>query len=212
MKTIIFDINKDPKLLKKSALGVKKGKIAVFATDTVYGIGTNVLDKKAVSKIYKLKKRPTAKPMPLLLYSLAQAKKIVQWNENAQKLAKKFLPGALTLILKCKMSLPSGLCLPKQSTVKCRLAIRIPNHKKLLKWLKLIDVPLACTSANLSGKPAMIKESKVIKQFKGKVDYILTGGDLKATESTVVDLTYKKPAVLREREITAAKIKKAVLK
>lgn len=196
MKTVIFDINKNPGLFKKSALDVKKGKIAVFATDTVYGIGTNALSKKSISKIYKLKKRPLHKPLALLLHSVTQAKKIVIWNKNVSKLAKKFMPGVLTLVLKSKMSLRGQN--PKQST----LAIRIPNHKKLLDWLKIINIPLASTSANLSGSPAITKKDEVIKLFDGKVDYILTDDNPKKTESTVVDLTGEKPKVLRKGKMT----------
>jgi L-threonylcarbamoyladenylate synthase len=214
MNTKIFNINKNSKLFNKSALDIKKGKIAVFVTDTVYGIGCNALDKKAVSKIYKLKKRYGNKPLPLLMTSIKKVKEIAQWNECAKKLAKKFLPGALTLILKLKRkkdnsslySIKGGWGDLKNTTI----AIRIPNHKQLLKWLKFADVPIASTSANLSGKSPIIKEQDIIKQFDGKVDYILTDGNLKTKESTIVNLTAKKPVILRESTITKSQIKKVI--
>ncbi|HUT85752.1 MAG TPA: L-threonylcarbamoyladenylate synthase [Elusimicrobiales bacterium] len=202
MKTIIFDINEDKKLFKKSALAVRKGAVAVFATDTVYGIGTNAFNKKSVLKIYKLKKRPVSKPLPLLVSSVTMAKKFVIWNKFAQKLAKKFLPGALTLVLNPKPKFGFNL--------QQGLALRIADHKKLLQWIKCAGVPIASTSANLSAKPAVTKASDAIKKFNGKVDYILTDGNLKGAESDVVDLRGKTPVILRQRKIKLSNIKKIV--
>jgi L-threonylcarbamoyladenylate synthase len=217
MRTIIFNINKNEKLLKQSAKAVKRGATAVFATDTVYGIGTNAFNKKSVLKIYKLKKRPLSKLLPLLVSSVYMAKKYVYWNDKAQKFEKKFVPGALTLVLKAKgqgkkIAVPplSLRRSPPITTFGDRLwrlrqshkylktlAVRIPKHKNLQKWIKIIGLPVASTSANISKKPALKNEKQVIKQFNGKVDYILTGGNLKGKESAVVDLTGNKPVTLR---------------
>ena len=198
----IYSFNK--KNLEKTIKSLKQANIVGLPTETVYGLAGNAYSKKAVKKIFKLKKRPKINPLIVHYDSFKQASKDVYLNENFRKLYKKFCPGPLTFILKKKRkSKITSLVTANLGSV----AVRFPNHKVIKKILKLLDFPLAMPSANVSENLSPISALDVLDEFKDKLKIIINGGNSKiGIESTVIDLTGK-PRILRPGIISSNEIK-----
>lgn len=202
-KTINLEINKAVEI-------IQKGGIVAFPTETVYGLGANALDEKAVKKIFKMKGRPTDNPLILHISDISELEKIrgnvsEEIKKNTEKLAKNFWPGPLTLVF------PKNEIIPKEVTAGGdTVAVRIPNNKIALELIKKTGLPLAAPSANLSGKPSPTKAEHVYTDFAEKV-FILDGGDCQVgIESTVLDLTTKTPTILRYGGISYKELKKVL--
>ncbi|MBU1145673.1 MAG: threonylcarbamoyl-AMP synthase [Firmicutes bacterium] len=168
------------------------GKIIVFPTDTVYGVGCLLKDEASMKRIFELKKREETKPMAILAGNLFDLYPLVQNVEDVIPYAKKYWPGALTLVLK-KSSNVSDIATAFQNTV----GIRIPNHQDALIILNHFG-PMVVTSLNLSSEPAILKFEDVLR-FKDKVDYIIDGGNLNGISSTVYDIINRK--ILRQGNV-----------
>ena len=199
----IFSFNK--KTLNKSIANLKKGNVIGLPTETVYGLGGNAYSKKAVQKIYNLKKRPKKNPLIVHYLNHKDADKDVIFNRDFYKLYKKFCPGPITFVLKKKDK--SKI----QSSVTARLdtvAIRFPNHRTTRSILKKLNFPLAMPSANLSSGVSPVNALDVSDEFKKKIKIIINSGNSKiGIESTVVSLVGK-PKILRPGIIAAKTIKK----
>ncbi len=188
----IFRIDEmTPAQMTEAAAMIDGGAVVVYPTDTVYGIGTNAFDEEAISRIYQLKERPAGAALQLLVGSVEQAQQIANWSEDADKLARAFWPGALTLILPAN---EKGLPLLRGFA---GLGLRVPAHAALRRLLSYLRAPLASTSANLHGQPVITHEKDLLEFFDGKADLILTGGDLSPVPSSVLDVTAE-PKLLRE--------------
>ncbi|HAX61980.1 MAG TPA: threonylcarbamoyl-AMP synthase [Elusimicrobia bacterium] len=196
--------NLDKKEIKKIAEELKNGKIAIYPTDTIYGIGTNAFCLSGVKKIYKLKCRTDKKPLPVLVDNISKIKKIVKKiPTGAEKLAKKFWPGALTLVFETN-ELGSMLTGGKKN-----IAVRIPAHKVLLSIIKEMACPLIGTSANISGKKVCRCLSDLDKKILKNVDMIIDGGVVKLEKpSTVLDVSKFPYIVRREGCISKKEIEK----
>ncbi len=208
METKIIKINpKKPEIskIKEAAKILKRGGLVAFPTETVYGLGANALDEKAVKKIFKVKKRPFNDP---LIVHIADKKDIYQLAKEvppeAGKLINKFWPGPLTLVLK------KTKIVPKITTAGLKtIAIRMPDNKIALSLIKETGFPIAAPSANLFGRPSPTKAEHVKEDLFNKIDLIIDGGKTKiGLESTVLDLTTKPPTLLRPGGITLEKLKK----
>ena len=190
-------IKEDELELAKTSL--EKGNLAIFPTETVYGLGANALDKDAVDKIFEAKNRASNNP---LIVHLKDKEEITKYavisNEVEQKLIDAFMPGPFTLILKKKDIIPSN--------VTCNMdtvGIRIPIDKTANSLLNKLSFPIAAPSANLSTKPSGTKVSDIYDEFKGKVDYIIDNGEsVIGLESTVVKVIENVPIILRPGFIT----------
>jgi L-threonylcarbamoyladenylate synthase len=183
--------------LRKASNIVKNGGLIVYPTDTVYGLGCNPFDVQAVERIFETKGERKDKPLPILSSDIKCIQKITHLNETAMKIAEKFWPGALTLILPKKPSLPD--------IVTCGLGsvgVRIPNHPVALKLINLCDGLLVGTSANKTGHKPSKTAQEAAEQLGEQVDVILDAGPTPLRrESSVLDLTSKKPKMLREGPI-----------
>ncbi len=170
--------------LPKAVTALKRGLVLVCPTDTVYGLICDASNKKAVERIYKIKKRPREKLIPVFVSNIKMAKKLADINSGQEKFLNKVWPGPVTAVFHYK-----------------KPGIRIPNYKFVLDLIKHIG-PLAETSANISGGPPTTKIKEVLKYFKGREhrpDLILDAGDLKpAKPSQVIDLTGSEPVILRK--------------
>ena len=199
----IFSFNK--KILNKSIANLKKGNVIGLPTETVYGLGGNAYSKKAVQKIYNLKKRPKKNPLIVHYLNHKDADKDVIFNRDFYKLYKKFCPGPITFVLKKKDK--SKI----QSSVTAKLntvAIRFPNHRTTRSILKKLNFPLAMPSANLSSGVSPVNALDVSDEFKKKIKIIINSGNSKiGIESTVVSLVGK-PKILRPGIIAAKTIKR----
>lgn len=196
-KTVVLKTGPDghltPEETQLVAKAAKSCKIVAFPTDTVYGLGSTGLIKAASRRIYQIKERPTLKPLPVFVHSVEAAKRFVEWTPAADVLARKFWPGAVTLVLR-PTEQGRLLTFAEYQTV----ALRVPNQPALLELLRVSDVPWVQTSANRSGSPSLTDGADVARDFEGLVDYVIDGGKTPGIESTLVDATGLPVRVLRE--------------
>ena len=169
----------------------RKGKIIVFPTDTVYGIGCNQFNKDSISKIYDIKKRNGDKNFPILGFSKNELEKIVEFNSDAEKISEKFWPGQVTLLL------PIREKITKQIQNNGKLAVRVPNNKCILSILKECKLIIG-TSANISGEES-IMNSKECETKLPEIDVLVDGGKITSLgESTIIDFVDNKLKIIRE--------------
>ena len=192
-------------MIEKAVELIKQGKIVIFPTETVYGIGTNGLDENAVRKLYEVKKRPLNKPISLLVSNMEMVNLIAKdITETEYKIMKSFFPGPLTIILKKKKNVPD-IVTAGQDTV----GVRMPRGDVARKLVELSGVPIAAPSANISGEPSGTNLQEIMKYFEGKVDYCIDGGNSElGLASTIVQVIDDKPMILRQGSITLEQINK----
>ena len=194
-------------MLEKAAELIKQGKIVVFPTETVYGIGTNGLDENAVRRLYKVKQRPLNKPISLLVSDMEMVNLIAKdITETEYKIMEKFFPGPLTIILKKKDIVPD-IVTAGQDTV----GVRMPSGEIARKLVELASVPIATPSANITGEPSGTNLKEIEKHFKEKVDFYIDGGESElGLASTIVKVVDGKPQILRQGSITLEEIEKEI--
>lgn len=196
MKTQIFPINQLSTAQATEIVdALRNGAVIAVATDTVYGVGCDAFNATARQRIYVLKNRPAHMPLQILIDSVETAKKLVQWDERTERLARAYWPGPLTIISR---PTSSGRTLLNGFE---GLGLRIPNHEGLLKLLAAFRAPLACTSANTHGRAVITNEADLCAFCQGKVDYILTDGTLSPVASSVIDVT-NEANLLREGSLS----------
>lgn len=178
---------------------IKDGGLVAIPTETVYGLGANGLDEAAVAKIFVAKGRPQDNPLILHIYSPEQMEKLCHSiPKAAYKLAEKFWPGPLTMVL------PARDCVPKCTTAGLpTVAVRCPDNAVTREIIRLSGVPVAAPSANISGKPSTTTAAHVLDDHDGKIDAVVDSGPCRVgVESTIVDLTEERPRLLRPGGIT----------
>lgn len=200
-----FNNETDYNKLKTPAKIIKNGGIVIFPTETVYGIGTNGLNEKAVKKLYEVKQRPLDKPISLLVNSIDMINEIAKdITELEYTLMKKFFPGPLTIILKKRNIIPD-IVTANSNTV----GIRMPSNEIALNLIKYAGVPIATPSANISGKPSGTNLDCIIKDFDKKIDYFIDNGPSRiGTASTIIQVINGVPHILRQGSITEEQIRK----
>src|SRR3972149_6187265 len=148
-------------VLERAVELLKKGEVVAFPTDTVYGVGAHSLLPEAVVKIYLVKERPRDKPLQLLLAEVADIAQVAEEvSEVAWKLAERFMPGGLTLVVRC-----SPRVLPEITAGGKTVAVRVPAHPVPRELARRLGAPLAATSANLSGQPSPVTAGAVRNQL-----------------------------------------------
>tara|TARA_B100000029_G_scaffold418699_1_gene423882 strand:+ start:508 stop:1467 length:960 start_codon:yes stop_codon:yes gene_type:complete len=210
MKNIYSNIYKANLVnLKKAKKYIENNNVIGLPTETVYGLAGNAYSNKSVKKIFNLKKRPKFNPLIIHFKNVKDLKKDVSINKNFSKLYKAFCPGPITFILKKKINSKISLF---ATANKKTVAVRIPKHKIARNLLRIIKVPLAAPSANISSKLSPTSAKDVVDEFKNKIKFVLDGGQCRVgVESTIVDLT-NKPKILRPGIITLEKINKVLNK
>ncbi|RLF33700.1 MAG: threonylcarbamoyl-AMP synthase [Thermoplasmata archaeon] len=168
---------------------LREGKAVVYPTDTLYGLGVNALDEEAVRHVYEIKKRPHSLPLPIAVSGIDVMDSYAHMNEPARIIAHHFLPGAVTLVLKKKPSIPDAVT---RETV----AIRIPDNPVALQLAQ--EFPITATSANLHGgeEPRSIEMAR--RQLGNKVALYIEGGTLHGVPSTVIDVSEGRVKILRK--------------
>jgi len=204
MKILKINPNKPEKELIKLAVDVLKSDgLVVFPTDTLYGLASSALSRKGIMKVYKAKGREFKKPLSIAFHSLIQAKKYVKFNKTALKLAKKFLPGPLTIVLPMKHRFPKEVTFGSKN-----VGIRVPDNKIALKLIKECGFPITATSANISGNKDPVTAEDAINQIGDKADLVLDGGRCKLKKpSTVIEVVDNKINVIREGVIKKKQLK-----
>jgi L-threonylcarbamoyladenylate synthase len=187
----------DPSILSQAAKLIVRGEVLVCPTDTGYAFSANALDAKVVAKVFNLKGRSFSNPIHVAVESIEMAAKYAQVNEAARHLASYFLPGALTLVLPKRETIPAMLVAGRDS-----IGIRIPDNRVMLSLVGMTARPLTATSANISGKLTPYTVEEVVEQIGEtikNVALVLDQGPLGAHElSTIVDLTVDPPQLIRQ--------------
>lgn len=186
---------------------LRRGGIVAFPTDTVYGVGADVRQPEAIAALYEVKERPLSKAIPVLLARAEDLCSVArEVPKSAWRLAEQFWPGALTLVVRRSLSLPSILTAEGPT-----VAVRVPDHPVVRALIEGLGAPLAATSANISGQPSSVTADDVLAQLGGRIALILDGGPCPGgRSSTVVDLTTTPPRVLRPGPISAEQIRAAL--
>lgn len=193
--------------LRKAASILNNDGVVVLPTETVYGVGTNSLSDKGLKKLYELKNRPVNKPISVLISNKEMINKVAKnITERQWKVISKFFPGPLTIVLD-KQDYLSDILTAGLNTI----GVRMPDNEIALKLIELVGVPLATSSANVSGEPAFTNLSSIQEVFKDKIDYYIDGGDSKiGVASTVVRVTDDDVIILREGTISKEQIEEAL--
>ncbi len=191
----------------KAAAHVRDGKLVVFPTETVYGLGANALDQDAVAQIYQAKRRPASNPLIVHIGSLADIPRVVsEVTSLAEKLMEAFFPGALTLILPRHSSLPKIV-----SGGLDTVAIRMPALPIAREFLESARIPVAAPSANISGRPSATTWQSAAEDLNHRVHCILCGPPATVgLESTVVDCTGTLPMLLRPGAISVETLRTVI--
>jgi len=208
LKTQIIRINPEVielDKIKKIAKYLKMDGVIVYPTETYYALGADCFSKKAIQAIYRLKKRPSSKPLSVVISDLDMIREIVSEIPSAiQPLISNFWPGPLTLVLKAGPRVPEELRGPSGS-----IGVRLTEHQWLRSLVRHASFPITATSANISGEKDISDPEYALRVFNSKVDLMVDGGETKGDlPSTVLDLFGKRVRIIREGAIPFSQLKK----
>jgi len=187
-----------PEQLKRAGEIIRGGGLVAFPTENVFGLGADAKNVCAAEKIYAAKGRPSNNPLIVHVADPADAEEYVYTDERYYKIAKAFMPGPITVIMRSR-----GKVADKVSAGLDTLAIRCPSHSIAREFIKAADRPIAAPSANTSGRPSPTSADHVMHDLDGKVDMIIDGGECEVgLESTIVKLESDKIVLLRPGGVT----------
>lgn len=186
---------------------IKLGGIVAFPTETVYGLGANVFDERAVAKIFEAKQRPSDNPLIAHIVSVDQIGRLAtEITEYAEKFIDVFFPGPLTIVLKKTAAVP-----PIATAGLDTIGIRMPRFELAQRFLAACGTPVVAPSANLSGRPSPTTWQAVAEDLDGRIDCILQADATEVgLESTVVDCTSDIPIVLRSGSVSLEELREVV--
>jgi tRNA threonylcarbamoyl adenosine modification protein (Sua5/YciO/YrdC/YwlC family) len=187
---MLLSINPDnpqKRLITKVVEALDQGGVIIYPTDTFYGIGCDLFNKKPIRRVYQLKKRPLSKPFSFICADLKDISLYAQVSNNAYRIMKRTLPGPYTFVLEGTRLVPK-LMLTSRKTV----GIRVPNNKICLSIVKQLGRPIISTSIN-SKDPSIIHD-----EYVSLVDMVIDGGVISYEPSTVISLVDDNPEVIRE--------------
>lgn len=184
---------------------IQRGGAVVLPTDTVYGLGVGATNEEAVKRVFRIKKRPENKPLPVLVSDLEMAKRLAYFDKKIEDILLSIWPGAVTAIL------PKKYVLPERVTAGQRtIGLRIPDYKLTHFLIVRCGAPLTGSSANISGQSPSNKIRVILEQFENanpKPDLVLDAGDLKFSEpSTLLDLSNGSPKINRVGPVSKEKL------
>ena len=210
MQTRVFEVSPDAPdadSIQQAADVLRRGGLVAFPTETVYGLGANALDAQAVARIYEAKGRASNNPLIVHVGDVDAARSLVDaWPDAAQRLAERFWPGPLTLVLPRLSHIPD-IVTGGGPTV----GVRVPAHPVALALLRASGLPIAAPSANRSLQLSPTRAAHVLSGLEGRIDALLDGGPTRGgLESTVLNLTTKRPTLLRPGLISPAEIEAVV--
>ena len=185
--------NPQPRLIAQVVEILKNGGVIAYPTDTTYGIGCSIHNKKALERIYRIKQRDRNKPVSFICADLSEISRYAQMSNFAFKTMKRFLPGPYTFVLEASRTVPD-LLLTRQKTV----GIRVPDNAICLAIVRELGHPIVTTSANLSGEEPLGDPFQVDEELGSQLDLVVDGGILSAEVSSVVSLAGDIPKVLRQ--------------
>ena len=193
---MLVEINPDnpqPRLIARVVEILNQGGVIAYPTDTTYGIGCSIFNKRGVEKIYTIKQREKKKPFSFICSDISEVAKYTKVSNYAFKLLKRYLPGPYTFVLDATSIVPD-LLVTKQKTV----GVRIPDNRICLALVRELGHPIITTSANLSGEDPIGDPFLVERQLGKQLDMVIDGGMLTQNVSSVVSLIGDVPDVLRK--------------
>jgi len=208
MQRLVLDaVKPDATIIARAAELLRSGGLVAFPTETVYGLGANALDARAVDRIYAAKGRPSHNPLIVHLANVDQVLRVARkWTDRAELLARAFWPGPLTLVLPKRDEVPEAV-----SAGLPTVAVRLPSHPVAHALLLAADIPVAAPSANKSMMLSPTTGAHVEKSLGNAVDLILDAGPTPVgIESTVLDLTRAVPVLLRPGSVTIEQIESVI--
>ncbi len=187
--------------IQEAAAIVRSGGLVAYPTDTVYGVGCDPFNLKALEMLAIAKKRVKGE-MPILVDTIQRAREMARFSQSATRLAERFWPGPLTVVAKAKVTLPSLL-----TGSSGFVGLRIPRHTETLDLIEKCGGSLIGTSANLSGNRPPVSAQEVLRELQGRIDLVLDGGpSVLGVESTVVRVDNDEVSLLREGAISRKEI------
>lgn len=189
----INPVNPQPRLVARVVECLKDGGVIAYPTDTTYGIGCSIFNKKGLERIYQAKQRDKRKPFSFICYDLSDISHYTRLTNLAFKIMKRHLPGPYTFVLEASREVPD-LLITKQKTV----GVRMPDNPICMAFVQGLGVPLVTTSANLSGEEPVGDPLEIQSQFGHALDMVIDGGLLATDVSTVISLVGDRPELLRE--------------
>ena len=192
-----------PEIIQHAGTIIKRGGIIVFPTRCLYGLGADAFNAEAVDRVFKIKQRPSQKPILVLIDRRRQLERLVSHvSKAASRIMDHYWPGGVTLVFKAADTVPHHF-----TAGTGKIGIRLPGHPVAAALVEALGRPLTGTSANLSAKPGCRRIGDLEPQLAQQLDAVLDAGDLKGSNgSTVVDVTAGLPRILREGEISEKEI------
>ncbi len=196
------------KLLRRAAEAAAAGGLVVYPTDTLYGLGTNPFLEEALERLFRVKERPPDRPVPVLGSSAEALERLVAFTPEARRLAERFWPGPLTLILPVR----PGTRVPRLLHAGTgRIGVRVPGHRVALVLIEEAGGVLTGTSANIHRRPPARTAGEALEQLDGRVDYVVDAGPAPlGRPSTVVDLTAEPPRLVREGAVPRGELERVL--
>lgn len=193
---MLLEINPDnpqPRLIAQVARSLQDGGVIAYPTDTTYGIGCSIFNKKGLERIYQVKQRDKRKPFSFICSDLAEVSRYARLSNMAFKAMKRCLPGPYTFVLEASREVPD-LLTTRQKTV----GIRIPDNRICMAIVQQLGAPIVTTSANLTGEEPVGDPFEIQRIFGNGLDLVVDGGLLTTDVSTVISMIGDRPEVLRQ--------------
>jgi tRNA threonylcarbamoyl adenosine modification protein (Sua5/YciO/YrdC/YwlC family) len=193
---MILTLNQDnpqQRLINRVVECLKQGGVIAYPTDTIYGLGCDIFNKKGVKKIYQIKQRDPRKPFSFICADLSDVANYAQVSNFAFKIMKRYLPGPYTFVLEASRIVPD-LLTTRQKTV----GIRIPDNAIALGIVHALGHPIVTTSANLSGEDTYCDPALIEQEIGKQLDIVVDGGILRGDQSTVISLIDDQVEILRQ--------------
>ncbi|ABK44347.1 translation factor SUA5 [Magnetococcus marinus MC-1] len=186
--------NPQARLLRQAAQILQEGGVIVYPTDTTYGLGCVMSNRKGVERVVRIKQLSDTHQLTLLCADLSDIANYARVDNSCYRLLKRFLPGPYTFVLEASREVPKKI-LPRRKTI----GLRVPNHQICHALLELVGEPLLSTSVRLPGHEEIFTDPSLIRdQLEHQVDLIIDGGILPEHPSTIIDMTSGEPELLRE--------------
>lgn len=190
-------------VIRRAVEYIKAGEVIAYPTETIYGLGVDVFNEKAIKKLYKLKQRDYGLPIAILVSDIEMMAQVVgDVPESARQLMRSFWPGPLTICFPASKNISRSL-----TTNTGKIGVRISSHPVATAIVRELGKPLTTTSANLTSFPPSLNVKHITNYFKDKIPYIIDAGECEPTRgSTVVDVAEDTMAVIRDGSIPAEEV------
>ena len=192
MLVTVHPENPQVRHIRRVAEILDAGGLIIYPTDTYYGLGCDINNKRAIEKIYKIKKMSKNKPLSFVCSDLKHLSRYAVVSNYAYRTMKHLLPGPYTFVLEATPLVPKIML-----TKRRRVGIRVPDNRICLDIVCALERPIISTSVRLDGDEILVDPEEIYMRFKGLVDIVIDGGAVAAEPSSVVDLSGSEPVVLR---------------